>query len=155
MKSIISSLFAVMTISTALSPPNSLHTRETRDVKIQSVSMSGSGCPPNTALVQLLADGRTFTVIYDKFLAHAGRGTTDIDYQKLCELRVRFTHLSGYAFNVFNVTQHGFSKLQRRDTGVIDVNFGYSEEDQEVCSPILCLLRSCGCNHQGSSRGLD
>ena len=132
-------LLATLTSSAHLIP-FSLDARQNRDVKIQSVSMSGSGCPSNTASVQLLADQRTFTVIYDKFVASAGQGTTDDDYQKLCELRVRFTHYSGYAFNVLGVTQRGFSKLQRRDTGVVDVNVGYSEEDEEVRLVLQCYL---------------
>jgi len=128
-------LSSLLVISAALPPPNAaLDIRESRDgsIKIQSVAMSGSACSSRTASVQLLADGRTFTVIYDKFVVHAGKGTTDNDYQKSCELRVKFTHTAGYAFNVFNTAHRGYANMDRGDTALIDANFGYSEESQEV-----------------------
>jgi len=123
--------------SVAASPMSTaLEARQNREIQIQSVKLSGEACSlGKTASVQLLADKRTFTVIYDKFVIRAGPGTTDKDYQKLCELRVKFTHASGYAFNVFNSEQRGFANLKKGDKADIDIVFGYSEEHQEVSPP--------------------
>jgi len=131
-------LVALGAIATAAASPTSvtaLEARQSKEIQIQSVGMKGACSLGKTASVQILADKRTFTVIYDKFIARAGPGTKDADYQKLCELRVKFTHASGYAFNVFNSEQRGFTQLKKGDKADIEVLFGYSEANQEVSCP--------------------
>ncbi|KAJ9145442.1 hypothetical protein NKR23_g5295 [Pleurostoma richardsiae] len=123
-------MFPLFPLSALAAP--TVSERQSHDVYIQGVTFQGSGCPAGSASVQLLVDGRTFTVIYDKLAVSAGRGTTDSDYQKLCDLSIRFSHTPGYQFGIFTASQRGFCNLQSGDTGLVDVNFGYSEEDEEV-----------------------
>jgi len=132
-------ILSILSLSTplwALPPPEvqtDLRTASSPyDPQIQSVTFSGSGCAPGSESVQLLANGRTFTVIYDSFIASSGPGSTDNDYQKDCEVNIHFTHTPGYQFAVFSSEQRGFAQLQKGDRANIDATFGYSEENLEV-----------------------
>ena len=141
MLSLAKALVALGALASAVvaTPATALEARQAKEIQIQSVSMKGDICQlGKTASVQIMADKRTFTIIYDKFQVRAGPGTRDSDYQKLCEVRVKFTHASGYAFNVFNNEQRGYANLKKGDKAEIDVIYGYSEENQEVRSSAAC-----------------
>ncbi|MFE1848835.1 DUF4360 domain-containing protein [Streptomyces sp. NPDC002387] len=81
-------------------------------ITIDSVTASGTGCPPGTAAVAISADQTTFTVTYSNYPAQVGGGSPPSARQKNCRLNL-LLHVPGRrsTYAIVTATYRGFASL--------------------------------------------
>lgn len=67
-------------------------------VKINGVSLLGSGCPAGTADVQVDATGTLFEATFSAYEVQTGPGTKAIDWRKNCKLTLNMQFDQGYQY---------------------------------------------------------
>lgn len=70
-------------------------------VKINGVSLLGSGCPAGTADVQVDATGTLFEATFSSYAVQTGPGTKAIDWRKNCKLTLNMQFDQGYQYVFF------------------------------------------------------
>lgn len=67
-------------------------------VKINGVSLLGSGCPAGTADVQVDATGTLFEATFSAYEVQTGPGTKATDWRKNCKLTLNMQFDQGYQY---------------------------------------------------------
>lgn len=67
-------------------------------VKINGLSLLGSGCPAGTADVQVDASGTLFEATFSAYEVQTGPGTKAIDWRKNCKLTLNMEFDQGYQY---------------------------------------------------------
>lgn len=87
-------------------------------VRIDVVTVNGSGCPAGTAAVAA-ADNRTaFTITYSDYLAQAGAGSSPTDFRKNCQVNIRVTYPQGFTYGIAQADYRGFAHLESGATSM-------------------------------------
>lgn len=74
--------------------------------KVQVVKAGGSGCPAGSTTVDIAGDNR-FSVIYDKFFAWTGPGSTPPDQKKFCQVVIDVDVPPGLTYTIVDITHRG------------------------------------------------
>ena len=98
-----------------------------RDVRLESVTFAGSGCPGGSARAVLAPDASAITIMYDQFQAEVG-ATRPID-RKNCDVIIRMTKPQLYSFAVESADFRGFVCLERgaRATQEVKLETGHGD----------------------------
>jgi len=99
-------------------------------IKIDVVSVNGSGCPAGTAAVAVSPDNTAFTVTYSNYLAQVGPGATSTDWRKNCQLSVNVQVPSGFTYAVAQADYRGFASLARGATATQQANYYFQGMSQ-------------------------
>jgi hypothetical protein len=67
-----------------------------KDVKIISISATGSGCPVGHAQVTVDATGTIFDIAFDQYTVTVGPGSGASDNRKNCRVSINLQFPSGY-----------------------------------------------------------
>ena len=101
-------MFAVLAlVAASLVPPPG-------PVTIEVVSVSGSGCRPDTTVVAMSADNTAFTVTYSDFLVQA----KGVEAKKSCTIALKLNHTAGYTYGIASTDYRGFAHLTDGARGV-------------------------------------
>jgi len=65
-------------------------------VRIKGISLMGTGCPTNSADVQVDATGSIFECTFSKYIIQTGEGTMAGDWRKNCKLTVNMEFDQGF-----------------------------------------------------------
>ncbi|KAJ3368558.1 hypothetical protein HDU91_000470 [Kappamyces sp. JEL0680] len=103
-------------------------------VSINNIVHGGSGCPQGSAAVVLSDDRQTFTVIYDKFIAFSGTGSTVKDTRKNCQLNVGLSYPQGWSYTVITVDYRGYAQLPAQVTAVQKAIYYFSGDQEQTAS---------------------
>ncbi|MBB5956918.1 hypothetical protein FHS29_003511 [Saccharothrix tamanrassetensis] len=95
-------------------------------VRVDVLTVNGSGCPAGTAAVAPSEDRTTFTVTYSQFLAQAGAGSEPTDFRKNCQLTLQLSYPQGFTFGITQADYRGFAHLQAGATGLEQGNYYFS-----------------------------
>jgi hypothetical protein len=71
----------------------------------------GNGCPQGTASATLSPDGRALTVIFDQFIAQAGKNMGNTIDRKACNISIPVNIPNGYSISIVGVDYRGFNAL--------------------------------------------
>ncbi|TPX13747.1 uncharacterized protein E0L32_005950 [Thyridium curvatum] len=104
------------------------------EVQIEGISFAGSGCPAGSVAGQLASDLTTITLLYDSFVAQAGKDIKPTDYRKNCQLNVKLRYPSGWQFSVFRADYRGYASLPKGDTGTCKATYYFSGEQKQISS---------------------
>lgn len=103
------------------------------NVRIESITYGGSGCPQGTLSQVISADGTVFTVMYDNFVASFGAGAkSPIDFRKNCQLTVRLTIPSSLSFTVVSTDYRGFVNLAQGVTATARNIYYFSGDTRQA-----------------------
>jgi hypothetical protein len=78
---------------------------------VEMVGMNGSGCPGDSAEVLMAPDNTTFTVLYSKYIAQAGKGSEPDEFRRNCQLALNVHVPSGFTFAIAKTDYRGYMKL--------------------------------------------
>lgn len=67
-------------------------------VKVNGISLLGSGCPPGSADVQVDATGTLFEATFSSYEVQTGPGTQAVDWRKNCKLTMNMEFDSGFQY---------------------------------------------------------
>jgi len=104
-----------------------------KDVKIISISATGTGCPAGHAQVTVDATGTIFDVAFDKYIVNVGPGTVASDSRKNCRVSINLQFPSGYQFSIIESRFQGYASLPSGETGTCRAAYTFSgDNSQEV-----------------------
>ncbi|HEX5740856.1 MAG TPA: DUF4360 domain-containing protein [Pilimelia sp.] len=94
------------------------------DVKIQDVTLNGTGCKRGDTSIVMSNGNKAMDIIFSEFTTQAGRvpkdnGTTPwvSRANKNCQINLKLSYKSGYSFALTTVTARGFADLAKGATG--------------------------------------
>jgi hypothetical protein len=92
-------------------------------IRVEVVTVNGSGCPAGTAAVAAADDNTAFTVTYSQYTAQAGSGSSPTDFRKNCQLSLRVFYPQGFTFGIAQADYRGFASLPRGARGLQRANY--------------------------------
>jgi hypothetical protein len=102
------------------------------EVEIQSVTYSGSGCPPGSA-VSVIDDSRTIVTIgYSQFVAQSGPGISPAQNRRNCNLNIKLKYPSGWQYSIFDTDFRGYANIHKGDRGECKATYWFSGQTQQV-----------------------
>jgi hypothetical protein len=96
------------------------------NVTMGDIVYGGSGCPQGTASQALAADKKSFTLIFDKFIAKSGPGSSITDRRKNCQINIPIKYPQGYSYSVATFDFRGYAKIPKGVVGVQKANYYYA-----------------------------
>lgn len=82
-------------------------------LELGAPSYGGTGCPAGSASVSVSPDQSAVSVLFDQFLAEAGRTTGRRIDRKSCNLSIPVRVPQGYSVAVFQIDYRGFNAVPR------------------------------------------
>jgi Domain of unknown function (DUF4360) len=74
-------------------------------VEIQGATYGGSGCPTDSAKVNVSPDGQELTILFDKFIA---QGSNPADSRKSCNLSIPVKVPQGFQISLYEADYRGY-----------------------------------------------
>jgi len=106
----------------------------TTGVTIKSLVYAGSGCPANSVGKFVSDDLKTFTLIFDSFVASIGAGAAVADQRKNCQLNLNLQYPSGWQYSILQTTFRGYVGIDAGVTGRQQATYYFSGQSaQSVC----------------------
>lgn len=90
------------------------------DVAIEKISYRGSGCPKNSAAVNLSPDLRAFTVIFSKYQASIDNAPRLSRVARDCDVDIDLRVPDGWSFMIYTVDYRGYVALTEGATAELD-----------------------------------
>lgn len=109
------------------------------EVKIQSISYAGSGCPAGTVAENLSPDQLAFTLLFDAFIAEAGPGVPVREKRKNCQLLVDLRFPPGWTFTIASVDHRGYAALERKVIGTHKASYYF--QGQAATGSVVTTLK--------------
>jgi hypothetical protein len=135
-------LSALLSVASALPAANEGHTVERdgapsgHEVTIESISFAGTGCPANSVVGQLSSDLTYVTLLYDSFVAQAGKNIPPSEYRKNCQLNVKLKYPQGWQFSVFKADYRGYAYIPKGSKGTCKATYYFSGQSSQIASTL-------------------
>src|SRR5690606_5732798 len=84
-----------------------------REVYVHSISYGGSGCPQGSVGSSFSNDRKSFTLIFDSFVAYSGAGVPITEARKNCQLNINLRLPNGFSYSVASFDYRGYVSLPR------------------------------------------
>ncbi|MBF0315846.1 MAG: DUF4360 domain-containing protein [Oligoflexia bacterium] len=98
-------LFPLVSMSSVLAD-------EPIDIRLGTPTYAGTGCPMGTASARLSPDARSFHILFDQYVAHAGRSAGVALNRKSCNLAIPVAVPPGYSIALYEIDRiSGFLSL--------------------------------------------
>jgi hypothetical protein len=104
------------------------------EVEIKGFTYAGSGCPAGSVGSMLSSDLTTLTLIYDDFIAQAGKDIKPKEYRKNCQINVKLHYPQGWQFSVFKADYRGHATLPKGAWGTCKATYYFSGDSHQVSS---------------------
>lgn len=92
-------------------------------LRLGQPAYGGTGCPAGTASVSVSPDESAVSVLFDQFIAEAGRTTGRRIDRKSCNLTIPVQVPQGYSVAVFQVDYRGFNAVPRGGVNRFDSEY--------------------------------
>jgi len=102
---VIAGFFASLPGRTALAQPNP------GELHVVSIALEGSGCPQGSVGQSFSNDRRTFTLIFDSYVASTGMNIAGAESKKDCVLTATLNVPSGFRGGELSLTYRGYRQL--------------------------------------------
>jgi hypothetical protein len=80
-------------------------------VYVQSITYGGTGCPNGSMAHSFANDRKSFTLIFDSFVASTGSGVPITESRKNCQLNVNLHLPQGWQFSIGTADYRGYVNL--------------------------------------------
>jgi hypothetical protein len=81
------------------------------EVYVQSITYGGSGCPQGSVGNSFANDRKSFTLIFDSFVASQGPGVPITESRKNCQINVNLRVPGGFQFSIGTADYRGYVSL--------------------------------------------
>jgi len=86
------------------------------EVFVHSISYGGSGCKQGTVGHSFSNDRKSFTLIFDEFVASSGPGVAATESRKNCQLNINMKLPNGFSYSVATFDYRGYVQLPKGAT---------------------------------------
>ncbi|KAL8304543.1 hypothetical protein RB601_007139 [Gaeumannomyces tritici] len=123
-------------VASAPAPQSSGPKPPGHEVAIIGIAYAGTGCPAGTVAGQISGDLTYVTLLYDKFVAQAGKNIGATENRKNCQLNVKLRFPQGWQFSIFKADYRGYAQIPRGETGTCKATYYFSGESRQVSSTL-------------------
>ena len=102
------------------------------EVEIGDFTYGGPGCPARSVAHMLSTDLTTLTLIFDDFIAQAGKGIEPKERRKNCQLNFKLHYPQGWQFSIFKADYRGHATLPKGTTGTCKATYYFSGSSQQA-----------------------
>ncbi|KEZ42473.1 hypothetical protein SAPIO_CDS5680 [Scedosporium apiospermum] len=95
-------------------------------IKINGVSLLGTGCPAGTADVQVDATGELFEATFSAYEVLTGPGTRASDWRKNCKLTLNLEFDRGFQFSIMATDMIGYAEIPAGAHGTCKNTFSFT-----------------------------
>lgn len=88
------------------------------EVHIAGIVYAGSGCPAGSVAEMVAPDAKSFTLLFDSYIAEAGPGIPRRENRKNCQIAVDLRFPQGWSYTIFEVDYRGYANLDSGTQGV-------------------------------------
>lgn len=114
-------------VITAALPLISADQPDPNEIRINSVSTSGSGCPRKAVTTAISEDRTVVTLGFDEFHTYIGKRFGIADRDKNCNIRLNLKYPGGYTYAVIDATYHGFAQLDSGVNGTLSSTYSFAD----------------------------
>ncbi|KAJ2988363.1 hypothetical protein HDV02_005632, partial [Globomyces sp. JEL0801] len=129
--------FALLTLASLASAavvPVDANTPDQSQVYVQGITYGGTGCPQNTVSIAMASDQKTFTLIFDQFVASSGAGTTALDARKNCQVNVDLKYPPGFSYSIAQIDYRGYVNVPAGVTATQKANYYFAGQTAQIAS---------------------
>ncbi len=101
---------------------------------VAGITYGGTGCPAGTVSTAFSTDRKTFTMIFDRFVASSGTGVPVTEQRKNCQVNVNLRYPQGWSYSVVSVDYRGYAQLPAGVTATQKANYYFAGQTQQVAS---------------------
>ena len=117
------------------------HVRRINDVdqpaapRVTNITYGGSGCPPNSILLERNIKGEITKLAANEslFLATIGPNVTATENDKACQININVQYEASWKFSPSGADYRGYANLDTGVTGTIKSTYYFSGQDKQVC----------------------
>ena len=121
--------------STVLASENRARAGSSPDnVRIDSLTYGGSGCPQGTVAAAFSPDRTSFTLIFDSFVAYSGQGVPITQNRRNCQVNTAISFPQGWSYSILSVDYRGYASLPAGVTATQKATYYFSGEQNQVSS---------------------
>ncbi|KAK1834956.1 hypothetical protein QBC39DRAFT_299794 [Podospora conica] len=96
------------------------------DVQVVGVSLLGTGCPPDSADVQVDATKTLMEITFSQYLVETGPGTRASEWRKNCKLTLNLAFSEGFQFATLATEMSGYAQVPKNTRGVCTNTFDFT-----------------------------
>ncbi|KAJ3306186.1 hypothetical protein HDV03_000420 [Kappamyces sp. JEL0829] len=101
-------------------------------VYVNGLTYGGSGCPAGSVASSFANDRKTFTLIFDSFIASSGTGIPVTENRKNCQINVDMHYPQGWSYAIVSVDYRGYVAIPAGVTATQKANYYFSGQTQQV-----------------------
>ena len=122
-------LFTALLAATAFALPPDPST-----TYIKSLTYGGTGCPQGTVAGALAPDLKSFTLIFDSFIASSGPGSKPKDLYKSCQINVNMVYPPGFTYSIVSLDYRGYASLPAGVTATQEAYYYFAGQTAQTKS---------------------
>ena len=103
-------------------------------VYIAGITYGGTGCPQGTVSAAFTADRKTVTMIFDQFLAQAGKGINPANSRSACQINVDLRYPSDWSYTVMKVDYRGYVGIPAGFSALQTATYYFSGNSAQLVS---------------------
>ncbi|KAJ2996664.1 hypothetical protein HDV02_006302 [Globomyces sp. JEL0801] len=127
-------LLALASLASAAVVPVDGATPDESQVYVKGITYGGTGCPQNTVSIAMAEDQKTFTLIFDQFVASSGAGTTALDARKNCQVNIDLKYPQGFSYSIAQIDYRGYVNVPAGITAIQKANYYFSGQTAQIAS---------------------
>lgn len=93
------------------------------NVYIENLAYNGSGCPPESAVLNLADDAQAFTLIFSEYEAYAGPRVALTESRRNCQVNVTLHVPQGFTYAIASADYRGYANLQKGAKGLLKASY--------------------------------
>lgn len=101
-------------------------------IYIAGITYGGSGCKQGTVGIKLSEDRKTFTLIFDEYIATIGPKIPIQDSRKNCQINVDMHYPGGFQYSVMNTDYRGFVELDEGVKGTQKATYYFTGDQKQT-----------------------
>jgi len=101
-------------------------------VYVENISFGGTGCPRNTVGILLAADKKTFTLLFDSYVAEIGASTRITDTRKNCQITVALHYPQGFQYSLLSTDYRGYVGIDKGVTATQKSTYYFSGDQAQA-----------------------
>lgn len=126
--------FAVAAFALLIPAVASAQSPNPNEVYVQSITYGGSGCPQGSVGSSFANDRKSFTLIFDSFVASQGPGVPVTENRKNCQMSVNLHVPNGFQFSIGTADYRGYVSLPAGVTARQKSTYSFAGSSAQVSS---------------------
>lgn len=96
------------------------------DIRLGNPAYGGNGCPAGSASASVSPDGKTLSILFDKYQAQAGYPTGLTVDRKSCNVAIPVHVPQGYSISLFQMDYRGFNSLPAGASSRLNIEYFFA-----------------------------